>query len=424
MAFSRKTLPEVSGDRSFEIALEAASGALQPGALEPPGGGRAFGRRQHCPYNTDVPHARGSSIRTVELGRTGPRVSEVGFGGIPVQRLPHEQAAAVVRGCPDESLRRLGVSRIDLYQLHGVSDEEGWQQVTSPGGALEGLRAAQKQGLIARIGVTSHQVDIAKKAVRSGLFETIMFPLGFVAREPGLEVLEACREEGVGFLAMKPMGGGMLEDARLTFGSLRQYAYAIPVVGIERVAEMAEIVGLYERPAAVSAAERREMEHIQQELGSSLCRRGREVPGIPAAFGFGARRTQARSARGGDGSVMEACMRCRQLGRTGIAVSEVGYGGWGPIDDAEALRALRRDFDQARVMPSEQGAVPTGTQPAQRGIASPRARALRLQGGCGGPPPMIVGLCYGDASLRGQGPPVTCVPQVGLIGRSEGCPMG
>jgi len=261
-------------------------------------------------------------VRTVEIGRTGLRVTEVGFGGIPIQRLSHQEAVAVVRACLDmgitlidtamgyttseerigdairgrreglvlasktpandgpgarahleQSLRRLGVEHIDIYQLHGVSDEARWQAVTAPGGALEELQKAQREGLIGHIGVTSHQKDVALKAVQSGQFATLMFPFNFVACEPALELLAACRERGVGFFAMKPMGGGLLERADVSFQYLRQYVDVIPVVGIERVAEMREIVDLYTQPAGLTPALQAEMERIRAELGTAFCRR-------------------------------------------------------------------------------------------------------------------------------------------------------
>lgn len=261
-------------------------------------------------------------LRTVELGRTGLRVSEVGFGGIPIQRLGHDDAVAVVRACLDLgvtlidtahgyttseerigaaiagrrsslvlatktparsgadaqahlelSFRRLAVEYIDLVQFHNVSTEEHWQALTAPGGPLDVLRRAQREGRIGHIGVTSHQIDMAKKLVRSGHFATIMFPFNVVGREPGEELLEVCRESGVALLAMKPMGGGMLENAALAFQFLRQYPDVIPVVGIEHASEMAEIVSVYGRPPALSAADREEMERIRAELGTTFCRR-------------------------------------------------------------------------------------------------------------------------------------------------------
>jgi predicted aldo/keto reductase-like oxidoreductase len=274
-------------------------------------------------------------MRTVELGRTGLRVAEVAFGGIPIQRLSHDDAVAVVRGCLDlgvdlidtahgyttseerigaaiagrreglivatktpaatgadaraqlaESLRRLGVDHIDLMQLHGVSSEEKWAHVTAPGGPLDVLREAKRGGVIGHIGITSHRAEVAVEAVRSGHFETVMFPLNFVAREPGLEVLEACCQQGVAFIAMKPMGGGMLENAKVAFQYLRQFPEVIPVVGIERVAEMAEIVSLYDRPPQLTEAERGEMERLRAELGPVFCRRCEYCQPCPEGIGI------------------------------------------------------------------------------------------------------------------------------------------
>ncbi len=270
-------------------------------------------------------------MRTLELGRTGLRVSEVAFGGIPIQRLTHDEAVAVVRGCLDLgvnfidtahgyttseerigaaiagrreglvlatktpartgeeaeahlrlSLQRLGVEYIDLVQLHGVSSEEQWARVTAPNGPLDVLRRAKSEGIIGHIGITSHLADVAVKEVRSGFFETMMFPLNFVAREPGLQVLEACRQAGVAFIAMKPMGGGMLENAAPAFQFLRQYEGVYPVVGIERVAEMEEIVRLYDQPPQMSQALEAEMERIRRELGPVFCRRCEYCQPCPA----------------------------------------------------------------------------------------------------------------------------------------------
>jgi predicted aldo/keto reductase-like oxidoreductase len=312
-------------------------------------------------------------MRTVDLGRTGLRVAEVGFGGIPIQRLSHEEAVAVVRGCLDlgvdfldtahgyttseerigaaiagrreglvlasktpaqsgpeaeahlqESLRRLGVGYIELYQLHGVSDEERWQQVTAPGGPLEVLLRAQRQGIIGHVGVTSHQPDVAIEMARSGCFETMMFPLNFAGPEPGLKVLAACRREGVAFLAMKPMGGGMLEDPRVAFQFLRQFGDAIPVVGIERTAEMAEIVRLYDEPARLTGSDREEMARICQELGAIYCRRcgycqpcpaGIHISFVMNALSFLKRMPlQQTFAPGGIKEAVDAVANCQDCG--------------------------------------------------------------------------------------------------------------
>lgn len=261
-------------------------------------------------------------MERLRLGKSGFMVSRVGFGGIPIQRLSEKEAIAVVRGCLDRgvnfidtarayttseerigkaiagrrdevilatkslardkaglladldlSLRPLGVETIDLYQLHGVSSEEDYQRVVGPGGALEGAEKAQQAGKIKHIGFTSHSLEIAKQAVRSRQFETILFPLNFIAREPGEELYPLAVEHDIGFMVMKPLAGGMLDNARLAFKYLLQFPKVLLVVGIERIEEMEEILQIVSGSTALTEAERSEMERFRKELGHRFCRR-------------------------------------------------------------------------------------------------------------------------------------------------------
>ena len=261
-------------------------------------------------------------MRQVRLGKTGLMVSEVGFGGIPIQRLDDDAAVAVVRRCLDlgvtfldtahgygpsearigqairgrreglilaskspardgatfsqhleQSLQRLGVDYIDLYQFHNVSSQEEFEQTIAPGGPLEVAREARAAGRIGHIGVTSHSRELAIAMVESGLFETVMFPFNFITQEPLERLIPACRQHDVGFIAMKPMGGGMLENATIAFKWLRQYPDLVPIAGVEAVGEMEEIVAIMEGPAAMTAAERAEMQRLTNELGTRFCRR-------------------------------------------------------------------------------------------------------------------------------------------------------
>jgi len=261
-------------------------------------------------------------MRKVRLGKTGLMVSEVGFGGIPIQRLTDDDAVALVRRCLDlgvtfidtaygygtseerigraiqgrreglilaskspardaatfsqhldQSLRRLGVDHIELYQFHNVSTQEQFDQVVGPGGALQAAREAQAAGKIGHIGVTSHSREAAVMMAGSGLFETMMFPFNFVTSEPLERLIPICRQNDVGFIAMKPMAGGMLENATIAFKWLRQYPDLVPIPGIEAPEEMEEIVALMQGPAALSDAERAEMQRLMDELGTEFCRR-------------------------------------------------------------------------------------------------------------------------------------------------------
>lgn len=135
------------------------------------------------------------------LGRTELLVSQIGFGGIPIERITIKEAITVIKYAVNKginfidtgrrysdserkiglslkeidgevylaskspartagdvledlniSLKELGVRKINLYQLHNVSTEEDYEKVMNIGGALEGLQKAQEEGLIDHIG--------------------------------------------------------------------------------------------------------------------------------------------------------------------------------------------------------------------------------------------------------------------------------
>jgi predicted aldo/keto reductase-like oxidoreductase len=259
---------------------------------------------------------------TTPLGNTGLLVSRIGFGGIPIQRLSEDGAIAVIRRSLDLgvnfidtanayatseerfgkaiagrrdglviatksmardrstaqshlqlSLRRLNIDVIDLWQLHNVSSPEAYAQVMSKDGALQAGLQAQREGKVRHIGFTSHSLDMALRAVRDGLFATIQFPFNFITSEPADELLPLAMERGMGFIAMKPFGGGMLGPAGLAIKYLLQFEGVVPDPGIEKVAEIEEIAQIVAGDWQLSDVEQQEMARIRSELGSRFCRR-------------------------------------------------------------------------------------------------------------------------------------------------------
>jgi len=264
-------------------------------------------------------------MKPVMLGRTGLKVSRVGMGGIPIQRPPFGEAvdilrrafdlgvclidtsrgygdsearigkaiagrrddvviatkggwrdAELARDCIDESLRQLRTDRIDIWQFHGVNTLEGYQGLFEPGGAMEAARAAIEAGKILHIGLSSHSPDVARRAIVDGHVETIQIPFNVVGREAGEELAPLAREHDVGFIAMKPFAGGMLRNASLAIRYLLQFDNVVPIPGIERAAEIEEIVALAEAThETLTAEDRDEMDEIRERLGTRFCRRCR-----------------------------------------------------------------------------------------------------------------------------------------------------
>jgi predicted aldo/keto reductase-like oxidoreductase len=262
-------------------------------------------------------------VEKIRLGKTGLRVTRLGFGGIPIQRLTEDEAVKVIRRCLDLginfldtangyttseervgkavkghrheviiatksggrtkediekhldlSLKRLDTDYIDLYQFHGVNDLPSLQKILDPGAGLyQVFENAKKAGKIRHIGITSHQMDAAKAEVKSGRFETIMFPFNFITREPAEELLPLCREHDVGFINMKSMNGGMIDDPVIAFKYLFRFPDIVIIPGIEKTREIEEIVKIYRGSHRLTEAELARMEELRDELGTRFCRR-------------------------------------------------------------------------------------------------------------------------------------------------------
>jgi len=192
------------------------------------------------------------------LGRTGIKLSIIGFGGIVVSDAEPAHAAQVVaesiekginyfdvaptygdaelklgpalkpyrqnvflacktarrdrNGAKEEldaSLQRLQTDHIDLYQLHGMLDmEKDVKAALSKDGAIQTFLDAQKAGIIHYIGFSAHSRDAALTAMREFDFDTILYPVNFCCHYQGnfdAEVLAEARKRKMGILALKAM---------------------------------------------------------------------------------------------------------------------------------------------------------------------------------------------------------------------------
>jgi len=261
-------------------------------------------------------------MRTVTLGRTGLEVSRIAMGGIPLQRPSIDEAVRIVHRALDlgvnffdtaagygvseerfgkalagrrsgvviatksgrrtkeeaaaeieRSLKRLQTDYIDVWQFHNIADPGTMAKVLGSGGAMEAAQEALKAGKIRHIGLSSHNINTAIKAVKSGHFETIQFPFNYVTHEPADELIPLAAEKGVGFIGMKPFAGGMLGRADLSIKYVLQFDSVIPDPGIETIEEIDEIAALVDSGDwELSPAELAEIEARRDELGTQFCR--------------------------------------------------------------------------------------------------------------------------------------------------------
>jgi aryl-alcohol dehydrogenase-like predicted oxidoreductase len=133
-----------------------------------------------------------------------------------MERTKDKAAAELAR-----SLRILRTEKFDLFQLHAVATLEELDQVTRPGGALEAIVEARRQGLTDHIGITTHGHGapiVLLEALRRFDFDTVMFPLNFIEfadssyRQKTEELLEVCRYKDVGTMIIKSIAKGPWRD--------------------------------------------------------------------------------------------------------------------------------------------------------------------------------------------------------------------
>ena len=143
----------------------------------------------------------------------------------------------------NESLRRLATDHVDLLQFHEVIRMEDPDRIFEEGGALEAVLAAQKAGKTRFIGFTGHKdplvharmLDVAEE--HHFRFDAVQMPINVMDasfRSFQKHVLPRLGKEGIGVLAMKPMGGGNVVEAVLEKGAataidLLHYAMSQPV---------------------------------------------------------------------------------------------------------------------------------------------------------------------------------------------------
>ena len=255
------------------------------------------------------------------LGKTGLKVSRLGFGGIPIQRIDAEGTKALMhrlleaginyidsargytvseeyigyglegirdkfilatkgRGLTKQamqkdvetSLRNFRTDYIDLYQFHNPSLED-LETITAPGGALEALQEAKAAGTVRHIGITAHSTQVFEKALDMDWVETIMFPYNLVENQ-GAELIAKCQEKNIGFICMKPMAGGALEDARLALRFIgRNENVSVVIPGMYDVREIDQNIEAIEDASPLTEAERAQLDVIRRELGTQFCRR-------------------------------------------------------------------------------------------------------------------------------------------------------
>lgn len=255
------------------------------------------------------------------LGKTGLKISRMGLGGIPIQRIDGAGTKQVIRALMEAgvnyidtargytvseeylgealegirehfiiatksmsrtkeamaadietSLKNLCTNYIDIYQIHNATPAD-LETVTAPGGALEALFEAREQGKIGHIGLTAHSTETFRLALELPWVETIMFPYNIVENQ-GAKLIHACTEKNIGFIAMKPLAGGAIEDASLALRYIcANEDVTLVIPGMAELSEVEQNVAAMSDTLPLSEQEQQGIQAIRSSLGTHFCRR-------------------------------------------------------------------------------------------------------------------------------------------------------
>ncbi|MGH9340413.1 MAG: aldo/keto reductase [Acidobacteriota bacterium] len=100
-----------------------------------------------------------------------------------------------------QALKSLGTDRIDVLTFYYVESPSEWQEITGPGGALEYLKVARKEGKVRLFGLTTHQRKLAAEWAQSGLLDLLMVRYNAAHRGAETEVFPVTRKNGIPVVA-------------------------------------------------------------------------------------------------------------------------------------------------------------------------------------------------------------------------------
>ena len=169
----------------------------------------------------------------------------------------------------ENSLRMMKTDYIDLFQFHQVTEVP---DPNDPNGAYAGALEAKERGWIRHIGLTSHRVNIAEDCIASGLFETLQFPFSYISSERDLALAQKCKEADMGYIAMKGLAGGMLNNARACHAFMKSYDNVVPIWGIQKLEELEQWLALAEEDPDLDEELSAFIRQERQELSGSFCR--------------------------------------------------------------------------------------------------------------------------------------------------------
>jgi len=277
------------------------------------------------------------------LGSTNLKVSEIGFGGIPIQQVNQEESNKLINHLIENNINFIDTARgytvseellgnalvgkrdkfilatksmaktyetmkndinasllnlktnfIDLYQCHLIKNKEEYNLIMSENGAYKALKEAQDNGQIGHIGITVHSLDFLLSIFEEMPFKTIQFPYNILETQ-GEELFKKAKLKNIGVIVMKPLAGGFLEDSELALKFvLNNPNISVAIPGMYAQSEIEKNAST-SKFIVLSETEKQKIKEIQETYSNDFCRRcgycmpcpiGVEIPGSLMMAGY------------------------------------------------------------------------------------------------------------------------------------------
>ena len=239
-------------------------------------------------------------MEKIRLGKTEIMASKIGFGCLPLQRRPMDEVIKLLRKAYDSginyfdtarmysdseekigaalsevrnhiylatkshhftaegiledldtSLRLMKTDHVDVLQVHNppFCPKPGGED-----GVYDAMLRAKKEGKLLHIGITNHREHVAREAIESGLYDLLQFPFAYLSSESEFKLKDDCLAADMGFVAMKPFGGGVLTDGGAVYHFFSTQKDVLPIYGMQHMWELEQMLGFLDNPPSEADA--------------------------------------------------------------------------------------------------------------------------------------------------------------------------
>jgi predicted aldo/keto reductase-like oxidoreductase len=254
----------------------------------------------------------------ITIGKTRLLVEQNGLGALPIQRISKQEAVYLLRKAYDCGITFYDSARVysDSEQKLGEAFGDRWDKITiatktrarsveefwsdldtslhilktdhidifqfhnpafcpKPGdesGLYDAMKQAKQQGKIRFVGISNHRLNVARESIESGLYDTLQFPFSYLSTEKEIDLVQACKDHGMGFIAMKALSGGLTTNSAASCAWMSHFKDVIPIWGIQRERELSEFLSYIPNPPVLDDSMKTCIEADRRELRGDFCR--------------------------------------------------------------------------------------------------------------------------------------------------------